>query len=158
METLLKIITDTLPMIGALGGAFIGGFISKKSQHDLFKKELNKDRENERRKERRETLELYNEVLKIDGEQLLVTHLGGHYIEFDIDIYKDKVRPVLYLKYHLIDKDIATCIREIDHKIAECNFREEITNEEKDDLAHKYNKLIDSIHQHIEKYRVKIHD
>jgi len=153
MENIINLIKDALPMLGALGGAFIGGYFTKKSQHDLFNKEIARDREIEIRKEERETLEIYNEVLKIDGENLLVTYIGGSFVEFDIHIYQTKIRPIIYLKFHLIHKDVADVIRALDYKIASCNFYEEINADEQSYLVKHYNELIDSMQRHVANYR-----
>lgn len=153
MKDILAFLNALLPVLSGLGGAYIGGYFTRKSQHDLLTIEIAREESKEKRKEAIETLLIYNQIIKIDGEDLLVTFVGGSQVEFEINIYQDKIRPMIYEKFHLIHKDVADVIKQIDDTIQFCNFHEEITYEEHRGLADDYNKLIRIIQNHIENYR-----
>jgi hypothetical protein len=153
LKDILAFLNALLPVLSGIGGAFIGGYFTRKSQQDLLNKEIAREENKEKRKEARETLQLYNQILKIDGEEALVIHIGGPLDEFNIKIYQEKIRPIIYEKFHLIHKDVAAIIREIDHIIAKCNYMEEITDDDHILLSSYYSKLMIEIQSHIESYR-----
>ncbi|WP_052759394.1 hypothetical protein [Paenibacillus sp. DMB20] len=63
--------------------------------------------------------------------------------EFDFNNYHEKVRPLLFEEYHLLDQDIKDIVREIDGIIAFCNFYEEVQKEHNEKLMKLYFKLIE---------------
>jgi len=86
-------------------------------------------------------LKVYNIVLKNDGEFLIIDYPS----EFNIENYKEHIRPLLYEEFHLIDVQVRKIVREMDRLILvteEIGFSELEDNQKLKDL---YNKLIDEI-------------
>jgi hypothetical protein len=153
MEKVLTVLNALLPVLSGIGGAFIGGYFTRKSQHDLLSREIAREDTREMRKELRETLDIYSKVLEIDGEILFTVLIGGSHTEFEIDKYQEKIRPVLYGKFYLIHNDVAKIVSSMDSLIQECNFNEEITSYEHKVLCQEYWKLIRIINEHMQKFR-----
>lgn len=151
MNDIFNFLTILITAVSGIGGAFIGAYFTRKSQLDLLIREENK----EKRQVQKEALEIYNRVLKVDGESIVTIPVGGPIVEFDLKIYQDEIRPILFEKYHLIHDDVAKIVSEIDAIVQQCNFNEEITKEDHDDLCHKYYSLIDNIKKHIYDFRKK---
>lgn len=155
MENWASVIIKSLPVIGTLGGAFIGSYYTSRSQHKLLKEQIKVERAKELENKEIETLKVYNEILKIDGQTLMVTRLGGPYNEFDVNDYQKEIRPVVYNSFHLLHHDVVNTIRNMDSQISEANYNEEITSLDSDWLATEYFRLIEQIERHIENYRKK---
>ncbi|WP_053215725.1 hypothetical protein [Niallia circulans] len=153
MKDAIDILSIILPVISALGGAYLGGFFTRRVQNDSLRFTIEREEFKERKNEINETLLIYNKLLEIDGSHLMITHIGGSQIEFEINTYLEKIRPHIYEKFHLIHKDVAELIKEIDKAIQYCNFNEEITWAEHEGIAKNYYKLIEKVEQHIENYR-----
>ncbi|WAA10833.1 hypothetical protein [Fervidibacillus albus] len=153
MNILLELINAILPAISAIVGALIGGYFTRKAQHDLLDIEIAKEENKEKRRRETEVLTLYNKILKIDGEEMLVVHLAGPGNEFEIDIFVKKIRPLIYEKFHIVHKDIADLVRQIDEIIAACNYYEDFTLEDHQNLVRIYFKIISHVQRHIENYR-----
>jgi len=153
MKDVLAFLKELIPVLSGLGGAFIGGYFTRKSQHDLLSKEIAREQNKEKRKEEIETLLVYNQIIKIDGEKLLVSHIGGSYNEFDINTYQDLIRPVIYEKFHLIHSDVAKVVKELDDAIQWGTYHEDASMEDHNGLCEDYFYLIKLIHNHIENYR-----
>lgn len=139
--------------IGTLGGAFIGGYLTSKSQKYNISKQIEWDQDKERRSQIKETLEVYNEVLKIDGTIQVVDHNNGNYLEINIVEYSDYIRPLLYKKFHQLHQDVAHAIEGMDNDIERYNFNEEITDDEQEELASDYLELIQMLKSHLKSYR-----
>lgn len=98
-------------------------------------------------------MEVYNKVLKVDGEHLMIIHVGGGYTEMKIDVFQEEIRPLLYDKLHLINSNVSKLLKVIDYKIAECKFNEEVETHDEVFLAKSYSDLIKSIREHIDEFR-----
>jgi hypothetical protein len=153
LEKALTLLNALLPVLSGIGGAFIGGYFTRKSQHDLLSREIAREDSRERRKELRETLDIYSKVLEIDGEILFTVHIGGSFTEFEINKYQEKIRPVLYEKFYLIHNDVAKILSSMDNLIQECNFNVRITRDEHIILCKEYWKLTNVINEHMQEFR-----
>lgn len=153
MKDFLYVLNIILPVITGLGGAFIGGYFTRKSQNDLLDKEIAREEIREKRNEVNKTMNVYNQIIKIDGEKLLVVHVGGPHVEFEIKLYQEFIRPLIYDNFHIIHKDVADLIKSLDDTIQFCSFNEELTWDDNKGLANEYYKLIKIIQKHIEDYR-----
>lgn len=147
------IITGIFTLLGAIGGGWVTAYGNGKMQKEKLSIEISREREKEQQQKEIEKMEIYNSVLKVDGEHLMVTNVGGHYTELDIKVYQREIRPFLYQQLHLIDDDIASILIDIDEKVSECDFNEEITSEEYVYLSRKYWELIDMMKKHIDNFR-----
>lgn len=54
MDNWIQLISDAFPILGALGGAFIGGYFTSKSQKDVISIEIEREKERERNQEMKE--------------------------------------------------------------------------------------------------------
>ncbi|MCM3271156.1 hypothetical protein [Paenibacillus elgii] len=98
-----------------------------------------------KRKEIETKLKSYNEILKRDGEHRIVD--GYEVREFDVELYKEKIRPFLYQDYQLLDQSVKNIVREIDTTIAQCEREESIEMENHMVLCNMYFKLIRQIEE-----------
>ncbi|WP_186578038.1 hypothetical protein [Aquibacillus kalidii] len=149
----MQISTVLIPVLGVLGGAYIGGYLSNKSQQESIKQNAEIENLRQRKHEIIQTLEVYNSVLKIDGESLLVTPAGGTFVDFETELYQEGIRPLLYEKFHLIHSDVADIVRKMDQRIADCMFNEETEDTDHDYLIKQYVDLIHRIQNHLKDYR-----
>ncbi|RAW19318.1 hypothetical protein DC345_00610 [Paenibacillus taichungensis] len=142
-----------LATISASALTFYGAYMisknNQKNDNSKFQKQIEWEREKLEkeinRKEYIDKLKIYNKVLKVDGEVMIVTSYPE---EFDFNNYHEKVRPLLFEEYHLLDQDIKVIVREIDGIIALCNFYEEVQKEHNEKLMKLYFKLLEKIDNH----------
>ncbi|MYL56346.1 hypothetical protein GLW20_02375 [Virgibacillus halodenitrificans] len=153
MDEFLKILDSLIPVLAAIGGAFIGGHFTRKTQNDLVNLQRQLEERKEERQNIKDALSVYNNILKIDGEEMVISHIGGPEHEFEIECYQDKVRPIIYEKYHLIHADVAKLVRRMDDIIQKCNYYEEVSKEDNAFLMRNYNLMIKNIRQHIYDFR-----
>lgn len=153
MENWMELLSVLIPVLGVLGGAYIGGHYTNRTQKVTLLTEEELNRKKQRNNQMLETLKTYNSVLKIDGEHLLVMHVGGGNNEFDIEFYQEYIRSSLYGKFHMIHDDVAITVREIDNMIAECSYNEEINRDEYNVICSLYFQLINQIETHLNNFR-----
>lgn len=146
-------ITPIFTVLGTIGGAFIGGYFTSKSQKSILSEKIQWDKEKEKRNQAKETLAVYNKVLEIDGITQIIEHNGGHRMEFLEEDYNIHIRPVLFEKYHQLHENVAGGVDRIDRSLSFYNFHEEITKEEEERLAKEYFDLIQCIKSHLENHR-----
>ncbi|RRJ66065.1 hypothetical protein EHV15_26480 [Paenibacillus oralis] len=133
--------------------AFFGTYIINKNnlnnERTKFQKQIDWEREklnlDIQRNDQLNKLRVYNKVLKVDGEVTIIT---SYPVEFELRMYLEKVRPILFEEYHLLDRDIKDIVREIDSVINLCNFIEDVQIEQNEKLVNLYNKLINNIDIH----------
>lgn len=133
----------------ALFSAIIINKNSIKNEQDKFNKQLQWEKEKIKDQVRKEHLSLlfcvYNKVLKAMGETVITYH---HPVNFHTKNYNEKIRPILYESYHLLDQDIRELVRNIDSAISMEEFYD---NEEYvKRLYNLYNTLFERI---IDKYQ-----
>lgn len=149
----VSIITGIFTLSGVVGGGWITTSGNSKIQKEKLSIEIDRDLEKEKREREIQKMKVYNNVLKVNGENSIVTRIGGPYRSIDIDEYMEEIRPFLYQYLHLLDEDVALILNEIDNKIAEANFNEEITHKEETYLSEKYLDLISFIRDHLDEFR-----
>lgn len=142
-----------ITLVGALGGAFIGGYLTSKSQKYNISRQIEWDKIKDQKQQLKEALEIYNKILEIDGSKYVVEHNGGNYLEINLEEYTRYVRPLLYEKFHQLHQDVADKVSSIDYQIELCNFAEELTDEDSERLAEMYLDLIVMIKLHLQNYR-----
>lgn len=153
MEEVLKIVDSLIPVVAALGGAFVGGYFTRKNQKELYDRQIDIEKKKEEKEAIKETLLVYNKILKVDGEQMVIIHIGGPNYEFEIDIYREKVRPILYERYHILHSNVAKLVRSIDMLIQKSARNEEVEDEDNALLMRNYSKMINHIIEHIYEFR-----
>ena len=134
---------------------FIGTYLINKNNNkkDLNRLQLNINWEREKldreiqRKNQLEKYSIYNKILKTDGEVVVQT---SYPVEFHFKNYRDNIRPLLYVEFHLLDQDVKNVVRTMDQIISLCDFLGEVQNEHQEKLLELYNILIDSISKHYE--------
>ncbi|MGG3042604.1 hypothetical protein ABEO76_05260 [Bacillus anthracis] len=125
---------------------------NKKVQKDLLELQIKRDEMKEKRNELKETLEVYNQVLKINGENAVIDYDNNGFSKLDLKVYQQKIRPILYEKYHLLHDEVAKIVADMDSIIGHMYFGGEGHTEHMN-LSDKYNKLIESIEQKIRDFR-----
>lgn len=148
-----KNIAIIMAPVGAIVGAFIGGYLTSKSQKNNITRQIEWDKIKDQKQHLKEALEIYNKILEVDGSKHIVEHNGGHQLEIVLDEYTSHVRPVLYEKFHQLHQDVAEKVSSIDYEIERCNFAEELTDEDSEQLAEMYLDLIVMIKLHLQNYR-----
>ncbi|MEK4780271.1 hypothetical protein NST86_28800 [Bacillus sp. FSL L8-0199] len=126
---------------------------NKKVQKDLLELQIKRDEMKEKRNDLKETLEIYNRILKVNGENNVIIDNGGAPEEFDFTVYQKEVRPILYEKYHLLHDEVAMLVAGIDEAIRRCEFFEEAERSDHVELCEKYYRLIRTIKQNIFNFR-----
>jgi hypothetical protein len=76
-----------------------------------------RDKEKDFQAQQNTRLKTYNKVLEMEGKTSLVSCLAGSYVEFDINAYKEKIRPILYQDFHVLHQDVAEIVGSIDRDI-----------------------------------------
>ncbi|MED4159617.1 hypothetical protein P5F80_10685 [Shouchella clausii] len=137
-----------IPVISALGGAFIGSFISGQNQKSLFIEQQKK--ENKLR-----TLGACNAFLDVAGTKVLTSEIIGPdpYLYFDSKTYEDTVRPVLFKHLHNYPKSVTKIVYSIDSDLQRYYSKEGADIEEIDETAFKYNNLVEEIKNVISNYQ-----
>ncbi|TXR98731.1 hypothetical protein DN390_16430 [Bacillus sp. SH7-1] len=125
---------------------------NKKVQKDLLELQITRDERKEQRNELKETLEVYNQVLKINGENAVIDYDNNGFSKLDLKVYQQKIRPILYEKYHLLHDEVAKIVTDMDSIIGHMYFGGEGRTEHMN-LSDKYNKLIENIEQKIRDFR-----
>ncbi|MGH0685828.1 hypothetical protein [Bacillus mycoides] len=128
---------------------------NKKVQKDLLELQIKREEMKEKRNDLKETLEIYNRILKVNGEStVIIDHgNGGALDEFDFNIYQKEVRPILYEKYHLLHDEVAMQVNGIDEIIRKCQFFEEVERIDHVQSCEKYSRIIRTIKQNIYNFR-----
>lgn len=145
-----QVFIGILPLLGVI----VGGFITYLTQTRVFNKQVKRDERKEIEAKKIERLLVYNEVLKLEGEILMQSYIGGGLAEFNIEAYREKFRPLFYSKYHIINQDIAQEVRNMDRIIMAADFNEELDQEQNDSLLTIFHKIISLTEKYLELYRI----
>ncbi|EOO57088.1 phage protein [Bacillus cereus VD196] len=129
---------------------------NKKVQKDLLELQIKRDEMKEKRNELKETLEIYNRILKVDGESIVIIDNGGALEEFDFNVYQKEVRPIFYEKYHLLHEEVAERVALMDQVIKNCNLFQEVEREDHMELCGNYNRLIRIMRRNIYSFRKEV--
>ncbi|GEM_PF-3470187 len=142
-----EIFTGILPLLGV----FVGGIITYKTQTNTVEKQLEREIEKEKELKNIERLKVYSEILKLEGENLMIERIGGSQVEFNLGIYMEKIRPVLYSKFYLLDKNVAENVRKIDAVYLQLVFDDFEDDEgiHNESFIRLFNKIISDIQNHI---------
>lgn len=152
-KEVFEIFKIMVPILGTLGGTFLGVYFTRKTQLDLFTSETRIQKQKELSDRIEKTMKIYSEIVRADGEEVIVTRVGGHVTEFNFQIYVDKIRPIIFDGFIYIHSDVAKIVDGIDSRIAECNFNEEALTEDHLYLCSRYFELTSAIDSHLEDYR-----
>lgn len=147
-----QFLTGTLPpLLGVIVGGLATYFTQTKTLNKQFKREI------EREKQERdiERLKVYSEILKLDGENLMLEYVGGGSADFNLKAFIAELRPIFYSKFYLLDQVVADKVRNMDSIIAAANFYEELDIEQNDRLIIIYNEIISDIEVNLISYRKK---
>ncbi|HDR4482477.1 hypothetical protein COD21_12325 [Bacillus cereus] len=155
LKELIQALGPILTVVSTLAAVWLTQKWNRQTQKELLEQQLIRDAKKERRNELKETLEVYNKILKAYGENEVVIegpkaeNLG----EFDFNVYQEKIRPILYEKYHLLHDEIAETVAGIDELLKKCSYFEEVERIDHFDLIEKYEKLIRIVKQNIYNFR-----
>ncbi|MGE6503555.1 hypothetical protein ACQKF0_26010 [Bacillus wiedmannii] len=131
---------------------------NKEIQKGLFKQQLLKDERSEKRNEIKECLEVYNKMLNLDGEFTMIIHVGRAIVAFELEIYQNEFRTIIYEKYHLIHNDVAKIVSGIDNYIKRRAFYGETTGDDHRVLCDEYTMLIGNMMVNIYEFSKGIED
>lgn len=153
LKEFIQAIGPVLTVISTLAAVWLTQKGNRTTQKNLLEQQIIRDEIKEKRNELKETLEVYNKILKVDGENTVVINEDGKLEEFDFDIYQKEVRPILYEKYHLLHDEVAERVALMDQVIKSCNFFQEVERGDHMELCGNYNKLIRIIRLNIYNFR-----
>lgn len=153
MKDFIPLFSSITTAVATLGAVYLTQLWSRKTQKDLFEQQVIRDETKEKRNELKETLEVYNKILKIHGENSVVIDVADKLEEFDFNVYQKEVRPILYEKYHLLQEEVAERVALMDQVIKNCNFFQEVEREDHIELCGNYNRLIRIMRQNIYNFR-----
>ncbi|MEK4889723.1 hypothetical protein MHH74_06085 [Bacillus sp. FSL M7-0996] len=151
-EFIPNIITGVCTLMGALGGVYW----TQKGNKNMLEQQIIRDEIKEKRNELKDTLEVYNKILKIDGENTVVIESDDKIEEFDLNVYQNEVRPILFEKYHLLHDEVAQIVAYMDVSIKTCKFFGEIGDIHHIGLCKDYNDLIRNIRKNIHEFRKEV--
>lgn len=150
-DWIMQIIEMLITPISTISGLLMGSFSTYITQSKITEKELKKENKKERQMLVLDCLEIYNEILKLDGENYL-GNLDDP--KFEQEVYEEKIRPVFYSKFHLLHKDVAEKVRRIDKITAKVEENlDGLDGEQQRDTLLLYDNLILNIEEHIESLR-----
>ncbi|RLQ91953.1 hypothetical protein [Planomicrobium sp. Y74] len=100
-------------------------------------------------------VELYNKILKAIGENKVVefSRYQGEEPDFDEQVYKEKVRPILYESFHLLKKEIAEDVIKIDDMSDRWEFYEEADRGDSELIADYYMNIKKAVKEELEEFR-----
>lgn len=153
MKEYMPLFASITTATATLGAVYLTQIWNRKTQKDLLKQQIIRDEIKEKRNELKETLEVYDKVLRVDGENTVVIDIDGRLEEFDFNVYQKEVRPILYEKYHLLHDEVAKLVTYIDHDIKRCKFFGEFEDSDHYGLSQDYNNLIKNIRKNIHDFR-----
>lgn len=136
-------------------GVIVGGGATYLTQTHAMKRQLKKEEEKENEAKIIERLSIYSEILKLEGESLMIEYVGGGMVDFNLKSYSKKFRPVLFSKFYLLDQVVADKIREMDNIIGSANFQEELERDQNDELLSLFNQLVSAIESDLKNFRKK---
>ncbi|HDX9533046.1 TPA: hypothetical protein ROX87_002446 [Bacillus thuringiensis] len=148
-EFIPNIITGVCTLMGAFGGVYW----TQKGNKNMLEQQIIRDEIKEKRNELKETLKVYDKVLKVHGENTVVIEVDGKLEEFDFNVYQKEVRPILYERYHLLHDEVAEKVAYIDHDIKRCKFFGEFEDSDHYGLCKDYEILIKNIRKNIHEFR-----
>ncbi|MCC2381167.1 hypothetical protein LKM00_27630 [Bacillus wiedmannii] len=128
-------------------------WLTQRGNRKTLKQQIIRDEKKEKRDELRETLGVYDKILKIHGENAVVIDVANKLEEFDYKVYQKEVRPILYEKYHLLHDEVAMIVNLIDEDIKRCTFFGEFEDRDHVGLCNYYNDLIRKIRWNIHIFR-----
>ena len=140
-----------MPLIGVI----IGGLLTYFTQAKIATNQLKREKEREKENKKAERFIVYNEVLKIDGE-IQMLYINSHIAEFNLQAYREKIRPLFYTRFHLLHEEIANSVRLMDIIISEADLSEELLLEEGERLIAFYSKILTEIEKEMKSYRETI--
>lgn len=101
--------------VASLAATLVGGSITYFTQRSIAKQQFEKEHRAENEKLRREKLEFYGKLLKVDGENQIILCDSSWFMY--TDIFRETIREVLYDKIYLLTPAMITTLREIDNKV-----------------------------------------
>ncbi|MED3526642.1 hypothetical protein CN922_27280 [Bacillus cereus] len=129
--------------------ALAGVWLTQRGNKKVLDQQLIRDEKKYRRDEQKEVLEMYNRVIKLNGEYMMHNDVGGPILKFNTKAYNDHFRPVIYEKYHLLDKSMLLIVAEMDERIKMCTYRGDFSDEDNLWLNANYNNLIKTMRKKI---------
>ncbi|MEK5069641.1 hypothetical protein [Sporosarcina sp. FSL K6-1508] len=113
------IIVAVATLFGSLGSSFLVGHYNTKSQNRALKIEFQRIDEERRYQEKQKLLEVYNYVLRKNGEITIIKPVENGLFEFEISLYSKEIRFALFEEYSKLDKKVAEILTLLDKKIEE---------------------------------------
>ncbi|EJS58184.1 hypothetical protein ICG_01923 [Bacillus cereus BAG1X1-3] len=129
--------------------ALAGVWLTQRGNKKTLNQQLIRDEKKYKRDEQKEVLEMYNRVIKLDGEYMMHNDVGGPILKFNKKAYNDNFRPIIYEKYHLLDQDMLLIVAEMDERIKMCTYRGEFSDEDNISLNGSYDSLIKGMKKQI---------
>lgn len=116
------IIVAVATLLGSLGSSYLVGHHNTKAQDKALKIEFQKLDEERRYKEKQQLIEVYNFVLRKNGEVNLIETLDNGLMKINLEVYSKEIRFSLYEHYSKLDKEVADVLTCLDKKIDEISF------------------------------------
>lgn len=113
----------------------------KQHQHQFELWKINEDNKNKIDK-----FNIYNRVLATSKRYRIAQwhpNPSGHH--FDIPLYEEKIRPLLYERLEILDEDILHQISKIEMEVERCNWNEDIDQKEHNSLYEKYTHFLNLV-------------
>lgn len=112
-------------------------------QRELEERKHERERETERLKYHRELREkkydIYNRILRVDGENTM--HTASIATDFEFEIYRTKIRPILYEGFHVIDAYVRKIVRDMDLIMQTIDWSEDREQEQDYQMIRLYSDL-----------------
>ncbi len=141
----VTLLTVTISLLSGLGGAFITGYFSRKTSTDAIDREHNLAIKKRKESERRELLQLYVSIIKLDYEKNPIEYSPNGTRHLDYSFFNDEIRPRIYDKYYLIHENVIVHFNQIENRNAEINAVGGYDDIDVMDIAYSYENLIEEI-------------
>lgn len=141
----VTLLTVTISLLSGWGGSLISGYLSRKASTEIIEKEYKLSLQKRRESERRELLQVYVTIIKLDFEKSPITHYPNGALSLDDNYFSEEIRPVMYDKYYLIHEDVILHFNQIENKSAEINATGNFGELDAIDIAYSYENMIEEI-------------
>lgn len=136
-------------LMGTLGEAFIGSFISSSNQRRLFKEEKKAEEQALERERHAKTIQIYNDFLEANGRSSLAGSVEQP--EFQYKYYKNEIRPIFYKNISYLHNEIIDLILKVDDEISYHEYFMEGPYESEEKAIEHYSEIYRTIIKYIKK-------
>lgn len=148
-------------IISGWGGAFIAGYYSRRAAIDALDKERSIGKEEKQKKKKRELIDLYIHIIKIDYGNQLAEYSQSGFAILNFETYNEHIRNQIYKKYHLVHETVIKEFNKIEKINQKLRYNEFYADQsemlmDEDKVVTHYNNMIKEIKKLLDNERVSV--